>query len=471
MAHGSPSSPSPTPVAPPTPAAAPIPDVLPVLPLRETVVFPRTTVPLVVGQERSLRLVDDAMRAGRMLALVAQRAPQVEDAGPDDLYRTGTVAAIRQLLRAPDGTLRVAVQGLERIRLLDFTATEPYLQARLLVLPEGTGGTSAGLEVESRRRALLDLFRKLAGLIESFPGELVPAAEALQDPRELAYLVASVVPLPPANRQEVLELDPVDAKLRRLVELLQHEVAVRELGRQIATETQERLSKTQREHLLREQLRSIQTALGEGEENPELVDLRRRIGEARLPEEARKEAERELDRLQTIPQASPEYGLIRTYLDWMASLPWNTLTGGEIDVQRARRVLDEDHYDLDTVKDRLIEYLAVRKLRRQRQGAVEQVGLAGDGVADHAPHAGPMPMTRADEAGREPILCLVGPPGVGKTSLGQSIARALGRTRSSACHWAACVTRRRSAATAAPTSGPCPAASSRPSGARRRATR
>jgi ATP-dependent Lon protease len=401
------------------PAAA-IPDALPVLPLRDTVVFPMAVVPIVVGQERSLRLVDDVMRANRMLALVAQRSADVESAGPGDVYPVGTAAVIRQLLRAPDGTLRLAVQGLERVRLLDFTATEPYLVARLLVLPERS---EPGIETEALRRTLLDLFRRLATLIEGFPAEVVAAAEGLADPREVAYLVASVAPLPTPARQEILELDPVEAKLRRLVELLQHEAAVRELSRQIATQTQARLTKAQREHLLREQLRSIQEALGEAAENPELADLRRRIEAAGLPEEARKEAERELARLESIPQASPEYGIIRTYLDWMASLPWNTLTGGEIDVQRARQVLDEDHYDLDDVKNRILEYLAVRKLRRQRRAAV---GLAA-GTAEHVPHAGPVPATQEDDAGREPILCFVGPPGVGKTSLGQSIARALGR--------------------------------------------
>jgi ATP-dependent Lon protease len=214
----------------------------------------------------------------------------------------------------------------------------------------------------------------------------------------------------------LLELDPLEAKFRRLIEMLQHEVSVRELGQKITAETQERMSKTQRDFFLREQLRSIQRELGEGEDNPEIAQLRQRLEEAHLPEEAAREAERELERLATIPPVSPEYGLIRTYLDWMVSLPWSVLTGGDIDVPRAREVLDTDHYDLDKIKDRILEHLAVEKLRRERLEASR--ATSDDAVP---------PLTPEDEAARQPILCFVGPPGVGKTSLGQSIARALQR--------------------------------------------
>ncbi|MGH2371387.1 MAG: LON peptidase substrate-binding domain-containing protein, partial [Chloroflexota bacterium] len=262
-----------TPTAPTAPATPPLPDVLPVLPLGEAVVFPLAVVPLAVGQERAVRLVDEAMRADRLLTLVAQRATEAEaaaPAGPDDVYRIGTAAVIRQLARAPDGALRLVVQGLERVRLLDFTATDPYLVARVEPAPDQA---PASPETEGLRRAILDLFRSLVGLIEPLPGELVPAAEGLSDARQVAYLVASVVPLETAARQEVLELDPLDAKLRRLIDLLQHELAIRELGRKIATETQERLSKAQREYFLREQLKFIQAELGEGEAPPELAAL------------------------------------------------------------------------------------------------------------------------------------------------------------------------------------------------------
>jgi ATP-dependent Lon protease len=243
-------------------------------------------------------------------------------------------------------------------------------------------------------------------LVDELPSETGAAAESLPDARQVAYLIASTMPLPAPTRQELLELDPLEAKLRRLIELLQHEVSVRELGQKITSDTQQRMSKAQKDFFLREQLRSIQRELGEGDDNPEIAELRQRLETANLPDEARREAERELDRLAVIPPVSPEYGLIRTYLDWMLSLPWNVLTGAEIDVSRAREVLDADHYDLEKIKDRILEHLAVEKLRRERHVEAD---------------------TQADEEGREPILCFVGPPGVGKTSLGQSIARALQR--------------------------------------------
>jgi ATP-dependent Lon protease len=399
-----------------TAAAAPsseqrtIPDVLPVLPLRRTVVFPLAMVPLAVGQPRSIRLVDDVMRRDRLLALVAQREEQVEQPGPGDLYELGTAAFVQQLARTSDGNLRIVVQGLERIRLGEFTQTDPYLVARVTPVPDTH---EDGIALEAQRRAVVSVLRRLVALIPDLPAETVDAAEALSDARQLAYLIATVTPFDVKVRQEVLELASVDAKLARLVELLQHEVAVRELGRKITSETEQRLSKNQRDFFLREQLRSIQSELGE-EDGAETDDLRRRIEEAGLPDEARREAERELRRLASIPPASPEHGIIRTYLEWLASLPWNKLSGGPIEIARTRQVLDEDHYDIDKVKDRLIEYLSVRKLRAERGG--EATAANGDGAVAGTP-----------ELPREPILCFVGPPGVGKTSLGQSIARALGR--------------------------------------------
>jgi ATP-dependent Lon protease len=396
-----------------------IPDALPVLPLREAVVFPLTAVPLAVGQARSVRLVDDVMRGSRLLALVAQRDPKVEPAGPDDLHRVGTVGVIHQLARAPDGSIRLMVQGIERVRLLDWIGTDPYLVARIEVMREQT---TEATEVDALRRAVADIFRRLVAVSAELPDELAVAADNISDPRQVAYLVASVVPFDIATRQEVLELDPMAAKLRRLVDLLQRELAVRELGRKITTDTEERLSKKQREFYLREQLRSIQRELGEDEGgDSQVTELRRRVEEAGLPDEARREAERELSRLEGIPAASPEHGMIVTYLEWMASLPWNKLAGGVIDIHRARQVLDEDHFDLEKIKDRILEYLAVKKLRQERA------------TTPNLPDPGPSPVpaepprVTGDTPAREPILCFVGPPGVGKTSLGQSIARALGR--------------------------------------------
>jgi ATP-dependent Lon protease len=422
----------------------PLPDALPVLPLRGAVVFPGALVPVTIGRAQAVRLVDDAMRTNRLVALVAQRQPDEEWPGPDGVYDVGTATTIVELVRVPQG-VRVLLQGRERVRLGSILATDPYLVARVEALPERP---SPAVEVEGLRRAVLDLVRRLAPLL-GLPQELVAAAEGLTDPRELAYVAAAVGPFDTETKQAILELDPLEAKLERLVEALQHELAVRQLGEAITTRTTERLTKAQREAILREQLRSIQAELGEGGEGSELDALRRSIEEARLPEEPLREATRELDRLASVPEASPEHGLIRTWLEWVAALPWSAETGGEIDMAEARRVLDEDHYDLAEVKDRILEHLAVRKLRRDRgadvglgggpepaEGGLEGHGLpdgdGGTGETDGVPAGSgadstPAPTTPAAESGREPILCFVGPPGVGKTSLGQSIARALGR--------------------------------------------
>jgi ATP-dependent Lon protease len=396
-----------------------IPDTLPVLPLREAILLPFTATPLVVGQPRSVKLVDDVMRGNRLLTLIAQRDPKVESATPDVLHRVGTVGVIHQLARVGDGTIRMMVQGLERVRIKDWTQTEPYLVARIEQAPDEV---LEGTEVEALRQAVVDVFARLVAVSTDLPDELPMAARNLPDPRHVVYFIASVAPLETSMRQEVLEMDPVTAKLRRLLELLQRELAVRELGRKITTDTEERLSKKQKDFYLREQLRSIQRELGDEEEGSgEVAELRRQIEEAHLPEDARREAERELSRLAGISPASPEHGMIHTYLEWLASLPWSKLDGGTIDIHQARQVLDEDHFDLEKIKDRILEYLAVKKLRQERESQTSQPG------SGEAPVPAPLPRVTGDSPAREPILCFVGPPGVGKTSLGQSIARALGR--------------------------------------------
>ncbi|HUG36643.1 MAG TPA: endopeptidase La [Candidatus Limnocylindrales bacterium] len=402
---------------PPTdPGEFVIPDTLPVLPLRDAVVLPMTAVPLVVGQPRSVQLVDDVMRGNRMLALVTQRDPATEPAKLEDLHRMGTVGMIHQLARVPDGTVRIMVQGIERIRLSDLVQTEPYVVARVEVAREQP---VTGPELDGVRRAVVDIFRRLVEVSAELPDELAVAADNVADPRHVAYFIASVVPVDTAARQALLEAEPITAKLHRLVDILQRELAVRELGRKITSETEERLTKKQREYYLREQLRSIQRELGQEEERgSETAELRRRLDEAGLPEEARREADRELARLENLSPASPEHGMIVTYLEWMASVPWQKLAGGVIDIHHARRVLDEDHYDLDKIKDRILEYLAVKKLREDRTAKP---------VEGEAPAPAEPPRVTGDNPAREPILCFVGPPGVGKTSLGQSIARALGR--------------------------------------------
>ena len=377
-----------------------IPDILPVLPLRGLVVYPYAALPLMVGQARSVQLVDDAMRGDRMVALAAQLDPAVENATPDQVRRVGTAARILQLLRRPDGGLMVAMQGLERIKIEEYVTEAPYLKARISLYPDEP---EESLEVEALRRNAVSAFQKLVGLAQYLPEELATVVLNLEDTRQLIYLIAGSLQIDLEVKQEVLEANSLAEKLRKLNDVMGHELEVLELGRRIQGQAQEEMSKAQREYILREQLKAIQRELGESDDQQaEINELRDRLEKANLPAEARKEADRELSRLERIPTASPEHSVIRTYLDLLISLPWSTSTGGEIDVAKARKILDDDHYDLQKVKERILEYLAVRRMKHDR-------GMEG-GTTD-----------------REPLLCLVGPPGVGKTSLGQSIARAMGR--------------------------------------------
>src|ERR687888_499676 len=393
-----------------------IPEVLPVLPLRNVVIYPLMGQGLTVGQERSVRLVDDAMRGDRLVALAAQVEPNEESPGPEGVRTVGTVGRILQMMRRPDGVMLVAVQGLERIRLHEYVAAQPYLMARVELYPDSP---ETGLEVEALRRTVADQFRHIVELSPTLPDELAVAAVNVDDPRALAYLIAnSISQMDLALRQEILELNPVSAKLQRLTRFLVREIEVLEVGRRIQGQAREEIDKTQREYILREQLRAIQRELGEeDEQQAEVKELRSRLDEAGLPPEVRKQADRELSRLEKLPPVSPEHSVIRTYLDWIASLPWSTSTGAEIDVRRARQVLDEDHYDLEKIKDRILEYLAVKKLRQERAARGAQPATAVVPAE--------RPRVTGDSPAREPILCFVGPPGVGKTSLGQSIARAL----------------------------------------------
>jgi ATP-dependent Lon protease len=379
--------------------------VLPILPLRGTVVFPLTVVPLAAAQARSLRLIDEVMSGDRTVGLVMQKNAEQEGAGPDDVYGIGTIATIHQMMRVPDGSVRLAVQGVERMRILEFVSEEPFLMARVEKTPETVDDN---VEVQALTRNTLELFQRLVSLVSHLPDELVTAALNIDDPRHLVYLVATNLRMEPEERQRLLELDSVQEKLGALNAFIAKELDVLELGKKLQSEVQEELGKSQREYYLREQLKAIRKELGEeSETEAEVTELRTKIDESGMPEEAAKEARRELDRLGKLPPAAAEYGVIKTYLDWLTSLPWNKSTEGEIDIPRARQVLEEDHYDLEKIKERILEYLAVRKLKR------EMAAEAGED-AQQAPN-------------REPILCFVGPPGVGKTSLAQSIARALGR--------------------------------------------
>ena len=377
-----------------------LPDVLPVLPLRDTVVFPLAVMPIGVGQERSVRLVDEAMKRDRLVAVVLHQ----RESGPptqDDCRRVGVVASIRQLKRDADGTIRIIVQGIARVRIVQFAAEDPFFTARVQLLPELP---DTSIETEGLARSVKDLFRRWVEQSEDVPDLVGEAAASIDDPVQLANVVAATVPLEASLRQELLECATVREKLDRLVHLLQRQIAVRDLGAKITSETQEHVSKQQREYWLREQLRTIQKELGENDSDAAVVnELREKLAKLALPEEARKEADRELGRLERLPSASAEHGMLRNFLEWLAELPWGRTTETGIDVNRARAVLDEDHHGLEKIKERIVEYLAVRKLRQER------------GVES------------ADGREREPILCFVGPPGVGKTSLGQSIARAMGR--------------------------------------------
>jgi ATP-dependent Lon protease len=386
-----------------------IPHELPILPLRGLVVYPHTTIPLTVGQPRSIRLVDEAVAGDRLVGLVASRDPELETPGPGQIYEYGTVAQIHRLFRAPDGTIRLLVQGMARIRVDEYSSTEPYLRARIVQAPETV---EKSIEVEALMRNVVEQFGRMADLVPSIPSELINAALNVDDPLQLVYALATYIRLDLEDQQRLLRLDSVLEKLRTLMGILNKELEVLELGRKIQTEAQSEMEKMQREYFLREQLKAIQRELGEGDEQTvEVEEFRHKIEAAHMPEEAEREARRELDRLSKLPTAAAEYGVIRTYLDWMVSLPWDTATPDNLDIAHAREVLEEDHYGLKDIKERILEYLSVRKLRQERTEELKTRTLTD--------------MVRREREGA--ILCFVGPPGVGKTSLGASIARAMGR--------------------------------------------
>jgi len=387
-----------------------IPSELPILPLRGVVVYPQTAVPLTIGQPRSIRLVDDVMAGeDRLIGLVASKNPELDTPEPEDLYSVGTVAIVHRLFRAPDGSIRLLVQGLARFRLGEFVHLDPYLKANVEIFPEMIDDD---VEVEALARNARDQFEHIAEMIPSIPRELVASVVGLEDPLQTIYTIANFQRMDLNDAQELLELDPVLEKLRKLITILTHEVEMLEIGQKIQNEARSEIDKVQREYFLREQLKAIQRELGEGDEQTvEAEEFRQKIQVAEMPEEADKMARRELDRLSRLPSAAAEYGVIRTYLDWLVSLPWSISTQDDLDISRARKVLDKDHYGLKDVKERILEFLAVRKLKEERKAELE---------AEQNVDA----IRRVREG---VILCFVGPPGVGKTSLGQSIARALGR--------------------------------------------
>ena len=384
------------------------PDILPILPLRGVVVYPNTAVPLTVGQPRSIKLVDDVVGGDKLVGLVAALDPEKETPGPDELYRIGTIATVHRLLRAPDGTVRLLVQGMQRFRLGDFVEEEPYLKAHIQLLPETE---EKNIETDALARNARDQFQQITQMIPSFPDELVNSITSLEDPLQTAYTIANFQRIELKDAQEILELDSVYEKLKKLIGLLVREAEVLQIGQKIQNEARGEIEKVQREYFLREQMKAIQRELGEkDEQSEETEDFRKKIEEAKMPEEALKQAKRELDRLSRLPTAAAEYGVIRTYLDWLVTLPWSKSTADNLEIAHAREILNKDHYGLEDVKDRILEFLAIRKLRIDRSD--EQKEESKDAI-------------RREREGV--ILCFVGPPGVGKTSLGQSIARAMER--------------------------------------------
>jgi ATP-dependent Lon protease len=384
------------------------PDVLPILPLRGVVVYPNTAVPLTVGQPRSIKLVDDVVGGDKLVGLVAALDPENEMPGPNELYRVGTIATVHRLLRAPDGTVRLLVQGMERFKLGEFVAEEPYLKAHIELLPETT---EEGVEAGALARNARDQFQQITQMIPSFPEELAGSITSLEEPLQTAYTIANFQRMDLKDSQQLLELDSTVEKLKKLIGLLVREAEVLQIGQKIQNEARGEIEKVQREYFLREQMKAIQRELGENDEQTvEVDDFRKKIEDAKMPEEAHKQAKRELDRLSRLPSSSAEYGVIRTYLDWLVTLPWSTSTDDNLDIAHAREILNKDHYGLEDVKDRILEFLAIRKLRLDRK----------DDKKDE-----PVDAIRKEREGV--ILCFVGPPGVGKTSLGQSIAHAMGR--------------------------------------------
>ena len=384
------------------------PDVLPILPLRGVVVYPQTAVPLTVGQPRSIRLVDEVVGGDKLVGLVTAVNPEIEAPSPSDLYRIGTIATVHRLLRAPDGTIRLLVQGMDRFRLGEFIAEEPYLKARVLPAPETV---EDGIEISALARNARDQFQQITQMIPSFPEELAGSITSVEDPLQTAYTIANFQRMDLRDSQELLEIDSVSEKLKKLIGLLVREAEVLQIGQKIQNEARGEIEKVQREYFLREQMKAIQKELGERDEQAaETEEFRKKIEEAKMPEEAGKQAQRELERLSRLPSAAAEYGVIRTYLDWLVSVPWNKATEDNLEIPHAREILDKDHYGLEDVKERILEFLAIRKLRLDRKN--EAKAPSDDKI-------------RREREGV--ILCFVGPPGVGKTSLGQSIARAMGR--------------------------------------------
>jgi len=368
------------------------PEELPILPIRESVLYPKMLLPFMVSQDRLVKLIDAALLANKMIGIVPIKNKEVTEVKPEDLYEVGTAAYILKMLKMPNNSIRLLIQGISRVQLTEFTQQEPFLRAKVRMLADQGEKTT---ETQALMSGVKGIFQKFVEMAPNLPSDLAIMALNVEEPGILADLIASVLNLGLEDKQAVLETLDVKARLEKVNLLLNKELSVLELGSKIQSQVREGIDKSQREYLLREQLKAIQKELGDKDERTaEVEELRQRMAKAQLPPEAMKEAERELDRLAKMPPSAAEYTVARTYLDWLIELPWAAATEDNLDIPQAQKVLDEDHYDLEKVKKRILEYLSVRKLKADMKG---------------------------------PILCFVGPPGTGKTSVGKSIARALGR--------------------------------------------
>ena len=372
--------------------AVELPGELPILPIREAVLYPRMLLPLMVTQERMIKLIDAALLSNKLIGIVAIKHKEVEEVKPEHLFQIGCAAQILKMIKMPNNSLRLLIQGTSRITLGEFTQREPYFRAKVTSLKDQGEKTT---DIEAVMVGVKGIFQKVVELAPNLPAELGIMALNVEEPGALADLIASILNIPLEDKQILLETLDVQTRLEKAIFFLTKELSVLELGSKIQSQVREGIDKSQREYFLREQLKAIQKELGEKDERTaEIEELRQRLAQAKLSPEAMKEAERELDRLAKMPPAAAEYTVSRTYLEWLIDLPWAVSTEDNLDISQAQKVLDEDHYDLEKVKKRILEYLAVRKLKPDMKG---------------------------------PILCFVGPPGTGKTSVGKSIARALGR--------------------------------------------
>lgn len=373
-----------------------LPEELAILPLKGTVIYPGLALPLIIGRERSIQLIDDALTGDKTIGVVTQKDPKIEEPREDEMYSFGVAVSILKMVRVSEKDIRVVVQGISRIKIEQFVTKEPYYRAKIVQIVENEEKENEenGIEVDALMGNVKELFRKVVELSPQVPSELTSMITNLKSPGMLSDFVTSSLNIPVEEKQEILENLNVLHRLNRVTEILNRELQVLELGQKIQSQVKEGIDKNQREYYLREQLKAIQKELGEVDEQTELQDLEEQLEKANLPEEAHKAAKKELGRLKRMHPSAAEYTVSRTYLDWLLELPWAINTEDNLAINEVQQILDEDHYNLTRVKKRILEYLAVRQLKKDMKG---------------------------------PILCFVGPPGVGKTSLGRSIARALGR--------------------------------------------